>query len=510
MKKLNLLDYTEIEPRIYQENIAATAVKNNTLCILPTGMGKSYVAILTAAKRLEDYPNSKFLMVAPTRPLVNQHYKLFKKLLILKDDLFVVLTGKIRPEDRKMLYSKGRLFFATPQTIRNDLKNGILDLRDFSLLIIDECHRSVKKYAYNKVIDYYIKEAKNPLILGLTASPGGIRHKIEEVKKNLHADVIEVRTEKDEDVKPYIQDVKTEKIFIELPDEFKQIRKNLIEAYNSRLEELVRIRALNSTKIYKKDLLDLQKKLAISYNKNRDNFMAAKGMSLCAQAIKIEHAIGLIETQGITPLYRYLNEMAKTSTSMATKRILSDPRIIIAATKAKRLYEQGIEHPKLEKLIEIVNQEIKNKKNCKIIIFANYRSTIERIVKALKKNNIEVREFIGQAKKYGKGLSQKEQIQILNEFNYELFNVLVSTSIGEEGLSINEVDVVIFYDSVASEIRKIQRAGRTGRTKPGKIIFLITKDTRDEWYFWSAYHKEKRMKYILKDLQNKNLNDYVN
>ena len=510
MKKLNLLDYTEIEPRIYQENIAATAVKNNTLCILPTGMGKSYVAILTAAKRLEDYPNSKFLMVAPTRPLVNQHYKLFKKLLILKDDLFVVLTGKIRPEDRKMLYSKGRLFFATPQTIRNDLKNGILDLRDFSLLIIDECHRSVKKYAYNKVIDYYIKEAKNPLILGLTASPGGIRHKIEEVKKNLHADVIEVRTEKDEDVKPYIQDVKTEKIFIELPDEFKQIRKNLIEAYNSRLEELVRIRALNSTKIYKKDLLDLQKKLAISYNKNRDNFMAAKGMSLCAQVIKIEHAIGLIETQGITQLYRYLNEMAKTSTSMATKRILSDPRIIIAATKAKRLYEQGIEHPKLEKLIEIVNQEIKNKKNCKIIIFANYRSTIERIVKALKKNNIEVREFIGQAKKYGKGLSQKEQIQILNEFNYELFNVLVSTSIGEEGLSINEVDVVIFYDSVASEIRKIQRAGRTGRTKPGKIIFLITKDTRDEWYFWSAYHKEKRMKYILKDLQNKNLNDYVN
>ena len=126
MNDLSLLDYNEIEPRLYQSNIAATAIKQSTLCILPTGMGKTYVALLTAAKRLEDFPNSKFIMVAPTRPLVNQHYKIFKKLMVLRDDLFIVLTGKIRPEDRRVLYNKGRLFFATPQTIRNDIKNRIL------------------------------------------------------------------------------------------------------------------------------------------------------------------------------------------------------------------------------------------------------------------------------------------------------------------------------------------------------------------------------------------------
>jgi len=126
MNDLSLLDYNEIEPRLYQSNIAATAIKQSTLCILPTGMGKTYVALLTTAKRLEDFPNSKFIMVAPTRPLVNQHYKIFKKLMVLRDDLFIVLTGKIRPEDRRVLYNKGRLFFATPQTIRNDIKNRIL------------------------------------------------------------------------------------------------------------------------------------------------------------------------------------------------------------------------------------------------------------------------------------------------------------------------------------------------------------------------------------------------
>ena len=146
-------------------------------------------------------------------------------------------------------------------------------------------------------------------------------------------------------------------------------------------------------------------------------------------------------------------------------------------------------------------------------MFANYRSSVAKIVKLLELNGIEAREFIGQAKKRGKGLSQKEQIEILNEFNLELFNILVGTSVTEEGIDIEEVGTVIFYEAVPSEIRTIQRRGRTGRTKPGRVIFLITKDTRDEWYYWSAYHKEKRMKRILygmKEGESKNEKSLLN
>ena len=499
MEKLKLFNY-KIKPRAYQENIARVASKKNTLCILPTGLGKTLIAILVAAYRLEKLPRSKVLMLAPTRPLVNQHYKTFKDLLNLNSSEFIVLTGKIRPDKRKNLYVKGRIFFATPQVIRNDLNNGFLTLNDFSLLIVDECHRSVKKYAYTQVVEKYVQQSPFPLILGLTASPGGVRDKIEEVKKNLHIEKVEIRTREDLDVKPYIKRIKFERVYVELPEEFLEIRELLDQALKERLELLLNYQLLTSTKTTKKQLLELQNKLGKRYEETNRDPIVARALLACAQAIKIEHAIDLLETQGITPLYKYLTGL-RSKLTYATKGVLSDPKIIEATRKVKELYVKGIEHPKLEKILHIVKDEIKENPRTKIIIFANYRSSVEKIVKTLQAEGIEAKEFIGQAKKEGKGLKQKEQIQILNEFKYELFNVLVATSVGEEGLDIEEVDTVIFYEPVPSEIRSIQRRGRTGRTKTGKVIFLITKGTRDEGYYWSAFHKERRMRGILFDMK---------
>jgi len=496
MKKLKFLNYDKIEPRLYQEFIAATAINKNTLCILPTGMGKTLVAVMVAAYRLEKFPNSKILMIAPTRPLVNQHMKTFKNLMKLKESDFVALTGKIHPSDREVFYSKGILFFATPQLIRNDIENKILDLKDYNVVIVDECHRSVKKYAYTFVVDYYTKQALNPLILGLTASPGGIKDKINEVKENLHIQAVEIRTEMDGDVRPYVQEIKVDRVYVELPKDLLDIRNNLESAYKKRLEWLIVSKLIPSMKTTKRELLELQNQLGRMYQDTKD-FMVAKALTTCAQVIKIEHALGLLETQGITSLYKYFLDLQKNKKTVATRNVLNDSNVINAIMKTKDLYVKGIEHPKLKKLIEIVEAKIKRKPKTKIIVFANYRSSVEQITKLLGAKNIEAREFIGQAIKKGKGLKQKEQIEILNEFGYELFNVLVATSVGEEGLDIEEVDLVIFYEPVPSEIRSIQRRGRTGRTRPGRVVFLITKGTRDEGYYWSAFHKEKKMKNIL-------------
>ena len=99
------------------------------------------------------------------------------------------------------------------------------------------------------------------------------------------------------------------------------------------------------------------------------------------------------------------------------------------------------------------------------------------------------------------GLSQKEQMQIIQDFEDKKYNCLVATSIGEEGLSLEAADLAIFYEPVASEIRTIQRKGRVGRTKEGKIIALITKNTRDEAYYWVAKRKENVMKETLSKMQ---------
>jgi Fanconi anemia group M protein len=90
---------------------------------------------------------------------------------------------------------------------------------------------------------------------------------------------------------------------------------------------------------------------------------------------------------------------------------------------------------------------------------------------------------------------------MLERFKNNEFNVLVMSSVGEEGLDIPAVDKVIFYEPVPSAIRTIQRRGRTGRQSKGEVIVLVTKGTRDEGYRWSAFHKENRMQKIMNDLK---------
>jgi ERCC4-related helicase len=94
----------------------------------------------------------------------------------------------------------------------------------------------------------------------------------------------------------------------------------------------------------------------------------------------------------------------------------------------------------------------------KAIVFTQYRDTAQHIVDILNSNGIKASRFVGQAKKQGDvGMKQEEQGQVLESFRKGEFSVLVATSIAEEGLDIPEVDLVIFYEPIPSEIRYIQR-----------------------------------------------------
>lgn len=513
MKRLLFLDRGKIEPRAYQENIAATAMEKSTLVVLPTGLGKTIVAIMVAAQRLQKYTKSKILMIAPSRPLVHQHMKTFKKLMTLDESKFIALTGKVKPENRKILYQRGRAFFATPQVIKNDVENKILNLRDFSLLIVDESHRSIRRYPYTFVVNYYLKQSSYPLILGLTASPGGTLEKIEEIKRNLHVEAVEIRTEKDEDVKPYIQKTKREWIYVKLPSEFKKIRNLLQECLNDRLRTIRRM-GLDLKKETKGGLVNLQKKLGDAYAES-GNWKIARALSLVAETIKIEHGAELLETQGITPLHLYFTKLTE-QTSKATKRMLNDPRIREAIEFTNKLYARGSKHPKLKKLLNVIKDILRENPESKIIVFANYRSTIDEIKEFLTENNVSCEILIGQRKSIKDGLSQKQQIEVLRRFADGKFNVLITSSIGEEGLDVVATNVAIFYDEVGSAIRLIQRRGRVGRQIPGKVIHLLTKGTRDVGLYWASFHRERKMKGIIYDMKRrttkkrKSLLDWLN
>ncbi|VVB80937.1 ATP-dependent RNA helicase SrmB [uncultured archaeon] len=225
-------------PRLYQETILATAAMKNTLVVLPTGMGKTGVALLLAAQRLSQYPQSKILILAPTKPLAEQHLETFKKALELPEEKFVLFTGEVAPEKRAEIWQTAQIIFSTPQGLENDIIGNKIDISKVSLLVFDEAHRATGDYSYVFLAKQYQRKADWPRILALTASPGSDTTTIEEVCNNLGIEAVEIRTEKDPDVEPYVQPIDIEWKKVELPEEFKKVQRLLQQCIKSKIEQL--------------------------------------------------------------------------------------------------------------------------------------------------------------------------------------------------------------------------------------------------------------------------------
>jgi ERCC4-related helicase len=482
-------------PRLYQQTILGTAANKNTLVVLPTGLGKTALAFLLTAQRLHNYPNSKILMLSPTKPLCEQHVETFKKHMEIDPEKIVLFTGSVTPAKRGEFWKDAKIIVSTPQGLENDVINKRVKLEEVSLLIFDECHHATKDYAYVWVAQQYDKVSRFPRILGLTASPGSDLEKIREVCQNLFIEKVEVRTEKDPDVKPYVQDVKVNWIKVPFPEEFKKVQEYLRDCKKSKLIEAQNYGYCKDPAMRKGELLQLQGDLQRQISQGLRDFEVLRSVSLIAESLKVEHGLELLESQGIKQTHTYLKKIqdeSRTSKVKAVQNLVQDINFKSALYLAGELLERDIEHPKMLKLRGLIQEEIDNP-NFKLIIFTQFRDSAEEVSKVLGRMNVNCQIFFGQAKKNGVGFSQKQQKEILDKFRVGEFNVLIATSVAEEGLDIPKVDKVIFYEPVPSAIRSIQRRGRTGRLERGEVTILVTSGTRDDAYRWSAHHKEKRM-----------------
>jgi len=492
------------EPRLYQQTILATTSLKNTLVVLPTGMGKTNIFLMLAAQRLKQYPNSKILLLGPTRPLIDQYRTVFENNFDIPHEKLATFTGHVQPNKREEMWKTCQVFFSTPQGLENDIINRRIDLKEVSLLGFDEAHKAVGEYSYVWIAKKYEQASKFPRIIGMTASPGAELEKINEVCMNLHIEDIEVRSYDDPDVKPYIQEIEVNWVKVEFPNDLKGIHKFLKECYKSKLQALKEKGFLNrKNELSKKDLLGLQASLHAELSRNRSDFNVMKAISISAEALKVQHALELLETQGLIPLHKYMSNLQKQSITTKTKAVINlvkDINFRSAFIKTENTIERKIQHPKLEKLKEILQERIKP--DMKIIIFNQYRDSAQVILEESNKiNGVKAKLFVGQQKKGTTGMTQKEQLKMLEDFKNNEFNVIIMTSVGEEGLDIPKVDIVLFYEPIPSAIRHIQRRGRTGRQEKGEVIILMTKETRDEAYRWSAHHKEKKMHRILGKLK---------
>ena len=503
-----------METRLYQEVLAArVADKGNTLVVAPTALGKTVVAALVSAHVLSKQPEKKIVFLAPTKPLAVQHEASFKKFMNVAEEKIGLLTGSVPPKEREEIWRNATLISATPQTIENDLVTGRISLEGVGLLIFDEAHRSVKDYTYVFIAQHYLRQCRSPLILALTASPGSDEAKIQDVCKNLFIQNIEVKTAKDLDVQPYTKEINVKWELVELPKEFLEIKKHLEVFLKEQLLFLKKCgyaKTINSSYYGKRQLLELQALIRRDIgSKAKNNPLVYAAASRLAALLKVSHAHTLLETQGISSLHDYFGRMedglGKSSASKALGFTWKHDSIQAARALTEKLHQQNVTHPKLAKLVEILEKQFRENPESRAIVFNHYRDSAKKLVEELgKREGLRPLRFVGQATKgeKDKGMTQKEQTRAIQEFKAGAFNVLVATSVAEEGLDIPAVDLVVFYESVPSEIRTIQRRGRTGRFATGKVVILLAKGTRDETFYWVSVHKERRMQKTLHKLRN--------
>lgn len=486
-----LIKTMEVEPRAYQINIVKSVFSGrNSLVVLPTGLGKTLIAAFAIAKAL--YNGKKALILAPTKPLSEQHQRYMMHLLDIEQSNIALFTGALGTKKRTALLGSSRVIAATPQTIANDLEAGRMTLDEFGAVIFDECHRSVGRYAYT----YIAEECKQHgvQLIGLTASPGSNTKKISALIETLGVKNIEIRLSTDADVSPYVMEKDTQTLYFDKGPIITAILALLKPIIEKHLEVL---RSYGLSPFVSADYLPKGRLLQIGDAISKLQAPKYKFMAMAeyVRILHLSHAYDLASTEGIYPFLHYMDSLAKREKkSRAVIAILADYDVREAIRIAERAASEGIEHPKMLGVIDLVKNKFGKSS---IIIFAQYRSTIKKIAELLNQNNITAKQFTGKRE----GFTQEMQKATIQEFREGAFRVLVASSIGEEGLDIPSVDAVVFYEPIPSEIRSIQRKGRAGRMKFGSIVMLVTRDTKDEKYLMIAHVREARMAEIVRRVQ---------
>lgn len=461
---------TNYELRDYQLQMATASVHYNTLISIPTGLGKTFIGAVLIANFHRWFPTGQIIFTAPTRPLLIQQMNEIQKILKLQDSDYSEISGSIDPIKRKPKWQKCKIFFGTPQAIQNDIESGICDASQIVLIVIDEAHRAHGDYSYCKIISLVASITSFFRVVGLTATPGNYFTNVQDLIYNLLIEKIESDT-----CEKYKYKRNIEKIIIQKEPGFDILKNKLNEMLMPLLIKMYEERMTNIT-----DPEKITKGSVAMWNKQvqskQSRFTISKMLRILGLREKLEeYSISIFE--------KYLCEDGGNDLKS------------LKETSAKFLKQDK----KMEKLKEIVRNYLSNSSSisspnsssndeekeysplsCRqIIIFSNYRLVVEEIVKNLCEMKVACAAFVGQSQSgQSKGLNRSKQLKVVDLFKKKLISVLVSTSIGEEGLDIGEVDLIICYDVQKSLTRMIQRIGRTGRKRNGNVIFLLNEESK--------------------------------
>uniref|UniRef100_A0A7M4FYB1 ATP-dependent RNA helicase FANCM n=1 Tax=Crocodylus porosus TaxID=8502 RepID=A0A7M4FYB1_CROPO len=531
---------TNLPVRGYQERLARAALEANTLVVLPTGLGKTFVAAVVMYNFYRWFPSGKVLFLAPTKPLVAQQMDACTRLMGLPRSHMAEMTGGTQVPNRKEIWDSKRVFFLTPQIMVNDLSRGICPAGEIKCLVIDEAHRALGNYAYCQVVKELKKYTNQFRVLALSATPGSDTKAVQQVISNLLIAQIEICSEDSPDIRPYSHVRQMEKIVVPLGEELAEFQSAYIRVLETFADRLIRIKVLAQCAI--PSLTKYQ--IILARNQFRKK-LPSRNMGIqpgtiegdFALCITLYHGYELLRQMGTRSLYMFLcgimdgskdkvrtrNELSRNEDFMNLYQQLENMFANTALTSANgSLYNcrTGPEnkrkfiysHPKLKKLEEVVvehfkawtgnsDQSISESKptDTRVMIFSSFRDSVQEIAEMLSQHQpaVRVMTFLGHSTgKNTKGFTHKEQLEVVRRFREGGYNTLVSTCVGEEGLDIGEVDLVICFDAQNSPIRLVQRMGRTGRKRQGRIVVILAEGREERTYNQSQSNKRSIYKAI--------------
>ncbi|EGW35611.1 uncharacterized protein SPAPADRAFT_48591 [Spathaspora passalidarum NRRL Y-27907] len=512
---------TNFQIRDYQYNIVQRAFYDNLLVALPTGLGKTFIASTVMLNFLRWFPQSKIIFMAPTRPLVAQQIKACCSITGIPSSKVAILLDKTR-KNREEIWDTRQVFFTTPQVVENDLARGILNPKSVVLLVIDEAHRARGNYSYNNVVKFLSRFNNSFRILALTATPAGDVEGVQDIIDNLKISKVEVRTEHAIDITKYMKR--------------KQIVKRTVNA-SSEIQELIGLLATAISPVLKSanergvfDITDptrinhfqcMEASRKVTMNRTMPSGLKWSNFYMLQLLGVVGQCYRRLNIYGVRSFYTYFNEKynefkgKKSKSQINSDFYFSDEIKQVLKRSDEVLKGKGYSHPKIETLMDELTDFFADgvSSDSRVIIFTEYRESALEIVQCIERTetNLKPHIFIGQSKEKErfdetksktkgkskkrahdgdddvrdstrtssedaqiKGMNQKLQKEIIKKFKAGAYNILVATSIGEEGLDIGEVDLIICYDSTSSPIKNIQRMGRTGRKRDGKVVLLFS------------------------------------
>lgn len=281
--------------------------------VLPTGLGKTFIAAVVMYNIFRWYPKGKIIFMAPTRPLVAQQIDACYQIMGIPKDETAELTGKQMKKKRAIEWKTKRVFYATPQVVWSDLNDPEINfpLNDVKLLVIDEAHKARGKYAYVEVVQSMAARNKAFRVLALSATPGRDIKDVIEVVQNLLISHIEVRWESCIDVAPYVfkKNIKTK--VVPLGDFLGKVRNEFHQLIDPYVRNLIQQQVTqgHSGNLSKGWLILDQKRFRESAaNRHPEHSSIMSDFSMC---ISLYHALELLERHGIRVFLNHFNDDTK-------------------------------------------------------------------------------------------------------------------------------------------------------------------------------------------------------